>query len=116
MAKQVYSNFNTTEKYELFNSFNKSLLKDWMLELKSQGKSKKTINVYYNNILILYTYILEELDNVPIYKLKKKDYRNYILWLREKELGSERIKNLKEERKLFFYHAKHDIFYVNYIP
>ena len=46
MAKQVYNNFNTTEKYELFNSFNKSLLKDWMLELKSQGKSKKTINVY----------------------------------------------------------------------
>lgn len=116
MAKQVYNNFNTTEKYELFNSFNKSLLKDWMLELKSQGKSKKTINVYYNNILILYTYILEELDNVPIYKLKKKDYRNYILWLREKELGSERIKNLKSACSSMLNYACDEEDYEELIP
>ena len=41
MAKQIYNRFNTNEKYELVCDYNKNLLKDFELQLKSEGKSEK---------------------------------------------------------------------------
>lgn len=95
MAKNVYNRFNTTEKFESVCEYNKNLLKDWQLQLKSEGKSEKTIKIYLHNVKVLFVYILEELGNKPICDLKKKQFRNYVLWLKDKGLGSERIKNLK---------------------
>ena len=64
VSKQVYNNFNTNEKYELVCDYNKNLLKDFELQLKSEGKSQKTIKVYRHNIKVLFIYILKELDNI----------------------------------------------------
>ena len=93
--KNIYNRFNTTEKFKSVCDYNKSLLKDWELQLRSEGKSSATIRIYLHNVKVLFVYILEELDNKPICDLKKKQFRNYILWLQDKGLGSERIKNLK---------------------
>ena len=93
--KQVYNRFYTTEKFKDVCDYNKNLLKDWELQLRSEGKSSATIKIYLHNVKVLFVYILEELGNKPICDLKKKQFRNYILWLQDKGLGSERIKNLK---------------------
>ena len=120
MAKQVYNRFKTNEKFKLVNEYNKEILKDWKLQLESEGKSETTIKVYMHNVKVLFVYILEELDNKPISELKKKQFRNYILWLKEKGLGSERIKNLKSASSSMLNFACEDEDYeddigVNYI-
>ena len=37
---------------------------------------------------------MEELDNKPIYKLKKKHFRNFMLWLQDKNMSAARINNI----------------------
>ena len=95
MAKNVYNRFDTSEKWHLVNQYNKDLLEDFKLELESEGKSPKTIKIYDHNVKVLFVYILEELDNKPISQLKKKQFRNYVLWLKNKGLSVSRINNLK---------------------
>ena len=95
MAKNVYNRFDTTEKWDQVNKYNKELLEDFKLELRAEGKSDKTIKIYEHNIKVLFVYILEELENVKVSKLKKKHFRNYVLWLKDKGLSVSRINNLK---------------------
>lgn len=95
MTKNVYNRFDTSEKWHLVNQYNKDLLEDFILELKSEGKSQGTIKIYEHNIKVMFIYILEELNNKPICELKKKQFRNYVLWLKDKGLSVARINNLK---------------------
>lgn len=90
----VYNRIYTNKKWEQVNKYNKDLMEDFLLELTSQKKSEKTIAQYRNDLRILFIYILEELDNKAIYKLKKKHFRNYMLWLQEKEMSNARINRL----------------------
>ncbi|GAA0092946.1 tyrosine recombinase XerC [Paraclostridium bifermentans] len=90
----VYNRIYTNKKWEQVNKYNKDLMEDFLLELTSQKKSEKTIAQYRNDLRIMFIYILEELDNKPIYKLKKKHFRNYMLWLQEKEMSNARINRL----------------------
>lgn len=90
----VYNRIYTNKKWEQVNKYNKDLMEDFLLELTSQKKSEKTIAQYRNDLRIMFIYILEELDNKPICKLKKKHFRNYMLWLQEKEMSNARINRL----------------------
>ncbi|MBC6695208.1 tyrosine-type recombinase/integrase [Terrisporobacter mayombei] len=116
MGKQVYNNYNTAEKWHLVNDYNKNLLEDWELQLKSEGKSKKTIKVYLHNVKVLFVYILEELGNKPICELKKKQFRNYVLWLKSLGLSSARIKNLNSASSSMLNFACDDEDYEEDIP
>ena len=116
MSKQIYNRFNTNEKYELVCDYNKNLLKDFELQLKSEGKSEKTIKVYRHNIKVLFIYILEELDNIPVSEMKKKQFRNYVLWLKDKGLSSARISNLKSAGSSMLTFASDDEEYEDDIP
>lgn len=60
---------------------NKNLLEDFLIELKTNKKSKGTITQYKNDIRIVFIYILRHLNNRSILELKKKDFRNINLWL-----------------------------------
>ena len=77
----VYNRFYTKQKWEQVNKYNKELMNDFLLELKAQKKSEGTRKQYMNDLIIVFIYILEEEDNKPIYKLKKKAYRNMMLYL-----------------------------------
>lgn len=79
--EKVYNRIFSKEKWEKVNKYNKSLMDDFLLELKSQKKKDGTIKQYKNDLRILFIYILEELDNKPISRLNKKSFRNYSLWL-----------------------------------
>ena len=67
MSKNVYNRIYTKEKWEQVNKYNKDLMNDFLLEFKSQKKKESTIKQYKNDLRILFIYILEELDNKPIY-------------------------------------------------
>lgn len=90
----VYNRFYTKQKWEQVNKYNKELMNDFLLELKSQKKSEGTRKQYKNDLRIVFIYILEEEDNKPIYKLKKKAYRNMMLYLQEKEMSNARINRI----------------------
>lgn len=112
----VYNKYNTAEKYKYVNQYNKDLLKEFILNLKSEGKKDGTIRMYEANIKIMFIYILEELDNKPICELKKKNFRNYVLWLQNKGLSVARINNLKSACSSMLSFASDDDDYEDDIP
>lgn len=86
-------------------------MEDFLLELKAQKKSQGTIDQYRNDLRIMFIYILEELNNKEIYKLKKKQFRNYMLWLQEKEMSNARINRLMSAlRSMLSYASDEDTY------
>lgn len=107
--KSVYNRIYTKEKWENVNKYNKSLMNDFLLELKSQKKKESTIKQYKNDLRILFIYIFEELDNKPIHKLNKKAFRNYSLWLNtECNMSSARVNRLLSALRSMLTYATDD--------
>lgn len=81
--KQVYNKFYTVEKWEKVNKENKNILNDYIMEIKSKKLKPKSIAQYFNDGRIVMIYILEQLNNVSILSLKRKDFRNLSLFFVE---------------------------------
>ena len=73
----------TPEKWEAVNHESKKLLKEFLLILRQEGRSKSTIKTYEGNSKVFLIYVLDHLDNRSILDLRKKDFRNYSLYLRD---------------------------------
>lgn len=73
----------TPEKWEAVNHESKKLLKEFLLILRQEGRSKSTIKTYEGNSKVFLIYALEYLENKSILELRKKDFRNYSLYLRD---------------------------------
>lgn len=93
--KQVYNRFFEQSKWDEVPKFNKDLIDDFLLELKSQGKSQGTIKEYFNDLRIICIYIHDELGNKEFHKLKKKHFRNMVLFFKEKGMSNARVNRLK---------------------
>ena len=104
----IYNKIYTPEKWELVNKYNKDLMDDYLTELKSQKKKEGTINQYRNDLRILFIYILDQLDNKPICKLKKKAFRGYILWLQECNMSNARVNRLMSALRSMLEYASNE--------
>lgn len=91
----VYNNFVKKEVLEKVNPNNLRALEDFRLELISSGKSQGTIKQYVNDLKIFFCWVYEYMGNCDICELKKKQLRNFILYLQEKNLSSNRINRIK---------------------
>jgi len=78
--KQVYNKIYTPEKWEKVNKVNKDIVDDFMQEMKAQKKSEGTLLQYKNDLRILCIYILENEDNQSILDLKKRAFRNFVIY------------------------------------
>lgn len=78
----------TPEKWETVNPENKKLLKEFLLTLKQEGRSKATLETYEGNAKRFLIYVLEWLDNRSILELRKKDFRNYSLYLKDRKVAT----------------------------
>lgn len=94
-GKQVYNRFFEQSKWDEVPKFNKDLIDDFLLELKSQGKSEGTVRQYFNDLRIICIYIHDELGNKEFHKLKKKHFRNMVLFFKEKGMSNARVNRLK---------------------
>lgn len=93
---RIYNNFYTDELWEQVNKENKAILSDFIAEYKQRKKSKGTIDCYYQNLRIVFIYILKELDNKSILKLTRKDFRSLSLYLTEEcKMSPARANNIK---------------------
>lgn len=79
MRKQIV----TPEKWHLVNKESKELLKEFMLTLRQEGRSKSTQTTYMQMAKLFLVYVLDNCENRPITELRKKDFRNYSLYLRD---------------------------------
>lgn len=93
--KNVYNRFYDETKWNNVPDFNKDLINDFLLELKAQGKSQGTISQYFNDLRIICIYIHDELRNKEFRQLKKKDFRNMVLFFKDKGMSNARVNRLK---------------------
>lgn len=93
--KKVYNRFYDETKWNNVPKFNKDLINDFLLELKASGKSKNTIDQYFNDLRIICIYIHDELGNKEFHQLKKKHFRNMVLFFKEKGMSNARVNRLK---------------------
>lgn len=73
----------TVEKWDQVNAESKALLKELHLTLRQEGRSKSTIEAYMGNCKRFLVWALDNAENRSVLELKKKDFRNYSLYLRE---------------------------------
>lgn len=94
MAKKVYNRIYTKEKWEQVNKYNKQVLEDYILQAKSEGKSKGSITQYYADGRIIMILIMELFDNKPLHKFTRKMVRNLILHFQSMDHSPARINRL----------------------
>lgn len=92
--KQVYNRVYTKEKWDKVNKYNKQLLDDYILQIKSESKSEGSIKQYYNDARIIMIYVMESCKNKEFYKLKSKSFRNFKLWCQENGMSPARTNRL----------------------
>ena len=78
-----YNRTFSPEKWEQVNPENKQILDDFLLEFRSQKKSPRTIQAYYQDLRIILIHIMEKHGNKSLLEMTKKDFRNISLWLSE---------------------------------
>jgi integrase/recombinase XerD len=78
----------TKEKWEQVNPENKRLLKVFLRALRQEDCSVDTLETYEGNSKRFLVYVLENLDNRCITELRKKDFKDYSLYLRERGVST----------------------------
>jgi len=76
----------TEEKWDMVNAESKELLKEFMLTLRSEGRSNDTKKAYLGNIKRFLVYALDNLENKCILEITRKEFRTYGRYLVE-DLG-----------------------------
>lgn len=93
---RIYNNFYTSELWAQVNKENKRILDDFLAEYRQRKKAKSTIDGYYQDLRIIFIYILKELDNRCVLELSKKDFRGLSLYFTEEcNMSSSRTNRLK---------------------
>lgn len=96
MARKTKMNrITSSEKTALINKNNLRLKDDFLTYIKSVGKSAGTINGYDNDLLIVFTYVMENLGNKDFSKLTKRDMIGLQGWLMSNGNSSARIRRIK---------------------
>lgn len=83
------------ETYKKVYSENKLILEDYILEMKSNGRSEKTIYQYVADIKMFFCYVHDFAKNKSILDLKKRDFRRFFLALQDNGASSARINRVQ---------------------
>ena len=82
MSRNIKQNSITSpEKTAKINKNNIRLMEDFLLYLASVQKAESTINAYRSDLLIVFTYILDNLDNKDFVSLSKRDISAMQNWM-----------------------------------
>ena len=114
---KVYNRIYTPELWEEVNKENKIIMNDYLEEYKQRKKSKGTIDQYFNDLRIVFIFILNELNNQSILNLKKKDFRRFNIWCQERDMSNARVNRLMSSIRSMLAYVEDDEEYdyeVNY--
>lgn len=93
--KTKFNRITSAEKTATINKNNLRLKSDFLAYLKSLQRSEGTLKGYDNDLLIVFTYIMENLNNKDFQKLTKRDIIAIQNWLVENGNSSARIRRIK---------------------
>lgn len=93
--KTKMNKITSAEKTALINKNNIRLKDDFLLYLKSVQRSPGTIAGYDNDLLIVFTYVLDNLNNKDFQKITKRDLIGLQNWLISNGNSSARIRRIK---------------------
>lgn len=93
--KTKMNKITSDEKTRLINKSNLRLKDDFLIYLKSIRRSSGTISGYDNDLLIFFTYIMENLDNKDFQRITKRDIVGFQNWLISNGNSSARIRRVK---------------------
>lgn len=93
--KTKMNRITSDEKTLLINKSNLRLKNDFLVYLKSVRRSDGTINGYDNDLLIFFTYVMENLDNKDFQKITKRDIIGFQNWLITNGNSSARVRRVK---------------------
>ena len=94
---------------------NKLILDDYIMEMKSKGRSEGTINQYVYDIKGFYCWSAENLNKESILDLKKRDFRRFFLHMQDTGCSSSRINRMQcSLRNLLQFCVDDDDEYENY--
>lgn len=77
------------------NSENRSILSDYILEMKSKRRSEKTIYQYSADIKMFFCWVYKNAEDKSVLKLKKRDFRRFFLELQDNGASSSRINRVQ---------------------
>lgn len=89
------NNYYNPELYKEVSSKNKSILKDFQLEMRSKGRSKGTIDQYSFDIRMFFCWNYLFNDDKYILELKKRDFRNFFLQISDVGTSAARINRIQ---------------------
>lgn len=109
------NNLYSDEVYEKVNKESKLVLEDYILELKAKGRAVKTIEQYVFDIRMYLCYAHENINNKYILDMKKRDFRNFFLFMHETGKSSSRINRVQSSiRNMLEFCADDDEEYEDY--
>jgi len=92
---KTYNKFADDNKWELVNKESKSILNDFIVEMKMKKRAEKTIYQYTNDIKIFLYIIYDLLDNISVLEISKKQWKMIImLFIDERGMSSSRVNRL----------------------
>ena len=96
MARKTKMNKITSpEKTKRINKKNLRLKDDFLVYLKSVQCAPGTISGYNNDLLIVFTYVMEYLDNKDFQKITKRDIISLQNWLLSNGNSSARVRRIR---------------------
>lgn len=87
---QIYSD----EIYKLSNQESKNILEDYQMELRSRNRSPKTIEQYSSDVRLFICWAYDSLNNKSLLEYKRRDFRNFILYLQSTNKSANRINRM----------------------
>lgn len=91
----IMNHITSPEKTARINPKNIRLKNDFLLYMRSLNRSPGTIAGYDNDLLIIFTYVLDNLDNKDFQKITKRDIIGLQNWLMSNGNSSARIRRIK---------------------
>ena len=73
----VYNNIVTEEKKKMINKENLDLMNDFLDYLRSVDRSPQTIAAYRNDLLIFFTIVLEDMNNIRFVDITKRQFARF---------------------------------------
>lgn len=80
---QIYNRIYTPELYEQVSKENKDIIEDFIREMKSRKKSEGTLKQYKNDLRCFAIWLVMEKNGKSILDLKKRDYRDFMIYCDE---------------------------------
>ena len=113
MSRVLY----TKERWNKVNMINRQLMKEFLMNCKSESKGKRTINEYEHDLKFFLCWNLMNNDNMSVLELKKKHYISFKLFMLEERGSSNARVNrlLSAIRRMMAYAEDDDDDYESYI-